>query len=272
MKHHGIGVGYRYPHEFEGADVEQQYLPDELAGRRYYLPTDQGYEATIAGRQTARAEARCAPRSRRGRTPRTQNPTPGRRQERSRCDARDEPQEARRDRDGRTRQGSSSTLEHRAADDARGHLLPRLVEPLQVVERKRLASASSRCILNQMVQYFGRLDSTPRSPRFGCHPTGRPGAAPDGPTRRSPTPSEAFHLTLTGMRKHVGVLEQADLVTTRKVGAGPDSARFGPRRLEDERPGSSGIAACGTSASTSWRGSSANDDGRSRSMDAPKRA
>src|SRR5450759_2975432 len=28
---------YRYPHDFEGDDVEQQYLPDELAGRRYYL-------------------------------------------------------------------------------------------------------------------------------------------------------------------------------------------------------------------------------------------
>ena len=32
MKHHGIGVGYRYPHDFEGHDVDQQYLPDELAG------------------------------------------------------------------------------------------------------------------------------------------------------------------------------------------------------------------------------------------------
>ena len=31
MKSHGIGVGYRYPHDFEGADVDQQYLPDELA-------------------------------------------------------------------------------------------------------------------------------------------------------------------------------------------------------------------------------------------------
>src|SRR4051812_38679979 len=30
MKQHGIGVGYRYPHEFEDADVDQQYLPDEL--------------------------------------------------------------------------------------------------------------------------------------------------------------------------------------------------------------------------------------------------
>jgi len=75
MKHHGIGVGYRYPHEFEGADVDQQYLPDELADRRYYLPTDQGYEATIAGRQTARAEAREASRSS-GRSRKDQNPTP----------------------------------------------------------------------------------------------------------------------------------------------------------------------------------------------------
>jgi putative ATPase len=58
MKQHGIGVGYRYPHDYEGADVEQQYLPDELVGRRYYLPTDQGYEATLAARQQARAEAR----------------------------------------------------------------------------------------------------------------------------------------------------------------------------------------------------------------------
>jgi putative ATPase len=75
MKAHGIGVGYRYPQEFEGADIDQQYLPDELAERRYYLPTDQGYEATIAGRQTARKEARAAAKEA-GRTPRNQNPTP----------------------------------------------------------------------------------------------------------------------------------------------------------------------------------------------------
>jgi putative ATPase len=60
MKHHGIGVGYRYPHDFEGSDVDQQYLPDELAGRRYYRPTEQGYEATIGGRMAAREEARAA--------------------------------------------------------------------------------------------------------------------------------------------------------------------------------------------------------------------
>jgi putative ATPase len=58
MKHHGIGVGYVNPHEFEGDDVGQQYLPDELAGRRYFVPGDQGYEATIAARMEARAQAR----------------------------------------------------------------------------------------------------------------------------------------------------------------------------------------------------------------------
>jgi putative ATPase len=75
MKQHGIGVGYRYPHEYQDADVAQQYLPDELAGRRYYLPTDQGYEATIAARQTSRAEGR-AEAKKAGKTPRDRNPVP----------------------------------------------------------------------------------------------------------------------------------------------------------------------------------------------------
>jgi len=75
MKQHGIGVGYRYPHDFEGADVEQQYLPDELKDRRYYLPTDQGYEATLAARMTARAEAREAAKAA-GRTPKSRAPAP----------------------------------------------------------------------------------------------------------------------------------------------------------------------------------------------------
>jgi len=75
MKQHGIGVGYRYSHDFEGADVEQQYLPDALAARRYYLPTDQGYEATLAARMAARAEARAAAKAA-GRTPRSRLPAP----------------------------------------------------------------------------------------------------------------------------------------------------------------------------------------------------
>ena len=42
-----------------------------------------------------------------------------------------------------------------------------------------------------------------------------------------------FRMTLTGMRKHVGVLEQAGLVTTDKVGR-VRTCRLGPRRLEEE--------------------------------------
>ena len=45
--------------------------------------------------------------------------------------------------------------------------------------------------------------------------------------------AEKFHMTLTGMRKHVGVLEQAGLVTTEKVGR-VRTCRLGPRRLEEE--------------------------------------
>ena len=68
MKVHGIGVGYMFPHDFEGDDVEQQYLPDELVDRRYYVPGDQGYEATIAARMEARDQAR-ADKPRRKRRP-----------------------------------------------------------------------------------------------------------------------------------------------------------------------------------------------------------
>ena len=42
-----------------------------------------------------------------------------------------------------------------------------------------------------------------------------------------------FHMTLTGMKKHVDVLEQAGLVTTEKVGR-VRTCKLGPRRLEEE--------------------------------------
>jgi DNA-binding transcriptional ArsR family regulator len=45
--------------------------------------------------------------------------------------------------------------------------------------------------------------------------------------------AQTFHMTLTGMRKHVGVLEQAELVTTEKVGR-IRTCRLGPRRLDEE--------------------------------------
>jgi DNA-binding transcriptional ArsR family regulator len=45
--------------------------------------------------------------------------------------------------------------------------------------------------------------------------------------------AEKFHMTLTGMKKHVGVLEEAGLVTTEKIGR-VRTCRLGPRRLEAE--------------------------------------
>ena len=45
--------------------------------------------------------------------------------------------------------------------------------------------------------------------------------------------AERFHMTLTGMKKHVGVLEQAGLVTTEKVGR-VRTCKLGPRRLAEE--------------------------------------
>jgi len=45
--------------------------------------------------------------------------------------------------------------------------------------------------------------------------------------------AEKFHMTLTGMKKHVGVLEQAGLVTTEKVGR-VRTCKLGLGRLEQE--------------------------------------
>ena len=45
--------------------------------------------------------------------------------------------------------------------------------------------------------------------------------------------ADKFHMTLTGMKKHVGVLEQAGLVTTEKIGRGR-TCKLGPRQLEEE--------------------------------------
>jgi DNA-binding transcriptional ArsR family regulator len=45
--------------------------------------------------------------------------------------------------------------------------------------------------------------------------------------------AEKFHMTLTGIKKHVGVLEQSGLVTTEKLGR-VRTCKLGPRRLEEE--------------------------------------
>ena len=40
MKDFGYGMGYKYPHDYPGHFVEQQYLPDEMLGTRYYIKDD----------------------------------------------------------------------------------------------------------------------------------------------------------------------------------------------------------------------------------------
>jgi DNA-binding transcriptional ArsR family regulator len=87
-------------------------------------------------------------------------------------------------------------------------------------------------ILNRMVQYTkARLDAA-----FAAlsDATRRGVLEQLGGANASITDlAETFHMTLTGMRKHVGVLERAQLVTTEKVGR-VRSCKLGPRRLEEE--------------------------------------
>lgn len=50
MKKMGYGKEYRYAHDFPGAFVEQEYLPDKLRGRFYFRPSDRGYEEVLRRR------------------------------------------------------------------------------------------------------------------------------------------------------------------------------------------------------------------------------
>lgn len=46
----GHGVGYKYPHSYPHAVIDQQYLPDELVGREYYQPSGNGREQMLGER------------------------------------------------------------------------------------------------------------------------------------------------------------------------------------------------------------------------------
>ncbi|MBU5426770.1 replication-associated recombination protein A [Tissierella pigra] len=46
----GHGMGYKYPHDYENAFIPQQYLPTEFIGKKYYEPTENGYEKEIKKR------------------------------------------------------------------------------------------------------------------------------------------------------------------------------------------------------------------------------
>src|ERR1043165_8958898 len=92
-----------------------------------------------------------------------------------------------------------------------------------------------RYILNHMVQYaeavldasFAALSDATR--RGVLEQLGRADAS-------ITALAEKFHMTLTGMKKHVGVLERAGFVTTEQVGRGR-TCRLGPDRLGEELAG-----------------------------------
>ena len=86
-------------------------------------------------------------------------------------------------------------------------------------------------ILNQMVQYLATFDTSfsalSDATRRGV--LERLGRADASITDLA----DAFDMTLTGMKKHVGILEEAGFVTTEKVGR-VRTCRLGHRRLEEE--------------------------------------
>ncbi len=50
MKQMGYGADYKYPHDYPGHFVEQQYLPDALAGTRFWHPADNAAEQKLSGK------------------------------------------------------------------------------------------------------------------------------------------------------------------------------------------------------------------------------
>jgi len=94
-----------------------------------------------------------------------------------------------------------------------------------------LTRKSCRGILNHMVQYPPKLDAafsalSDPTRRGILERLGKSDAAISELAKR-------FDITLTGIKKHVGVLEAAGLVTTEKIGR-VRQCRLGPRRLDDE--------------------------------------
>jgi len=47
----GYGKGYKYAHDFPSAQVDQEHFPERLKGRRYYFPTDRGFEGELRKRR-----------------------------------------------------------------------------------------------------------------------------------------------------------------------------------------------------------------------------
>lgn len=54
----GSGKGYKYPHDFPNHFVKQEYMPPAVRGKRYYEPSDQGYEKNIQETQKQREKSK----------------------------------------------------------------------------------------------------------------------------------------------------------------------------------------------------------------------
>jgi putative ATPase len=50
MRRLNYGKGYKYAHNFSGHFTEQEHLPESLRGKRYYIPSEQGFEKEISAR------------------------------------------------------------------------------------------------------------------------------------------------------------------------------------------------------------------------------
>ena len=50
MKKAGYGDGYMYPHDYEDRVVKQDYFPSTMKGRKYYTPSEFGFEKTVGKR------------------------------------------------------------------------------------------------------------------------------------------------------------------------------------------------------------------------------
>ena len=61
MKNIGYGEGYQYAHDYDEKITDMQCLPDNLSGRVYYKPTDQGFEARLRARMDEVAKLKKKP-------------------------------------------------------------------------------------------------------------------------------------------------------------------------------------------------------------------
>ena len=53
MKDIGYGLGYKYAHNFEGAKTDMECMPKELSNRKYYEPTERGFEGKLKSAKTS---------------------------------------------------------------------------------------------------------------------------------------------------------------------------------------------------------------------------